>query len=330
MLVLAANGADAQQKLVVSIWGGNWRDGANEAIATEFTKRTKMPVEFITGGTMDRLTKAKVAAGKPESDVTMTTSHVAYLYVADKLFERLDQNKIPNLKDAHALALRSPYHIGLYSYVYVPAFRTDLMPAGFEISSWQDLWGDPVKGKLGLPDFDPSHIIVVSAILSGGDARNWKAGIPRLEKLKPSIKAFYQSDATSQELIKTGETPVQVILSINAYHQMKQGIPLKVVVPKEGGVVGIDAIGINAGTKMSDAAHEFINVALDPKVQEKLCDIYKCSPMSAKAQVSAELAALPGIFTTDEQLKKQITIDDETRAKLLPEWKVWFTENMTR
>ncbi|MFX6226330.1 hypothetical protein ABTF68_22920, partial [Acinetobacter baumannii] len=77
------------------------------------------------------------------------------------------------------------------------------------------------------------------------------------EKLKPSIKAFYQSDATSQELMKTGETPVQVILSINAYHQMKLGIPIKLVVPKEGGVVGIDAIGINAGTRMADASHEF-------------------------------------------------------------------------
>ncbi len=130
--------------------------------------------------------------------------------------------------------------------------------------------------------------------------------------------------------MKTGETPVQVILSINAYHQMKQGIPLKVVVPKEGGVVGIDAVGINAGTKMSDAAHQFINVALDPKVQEKLCEYYKCSPMSAKAHVSPELAALPGIFTKEEELKKQVIVDDALRAKLLPEWKVWFTENMTR
>lgn len=95
-------------------------------------------------------------------------------------------------------------------------------------------------------------------------------------------------------------------------------------------MVGIDAVGIMAGSKMVDAAHEFINTALDPKVQEKLCELYKCSPMSTKAHVSAELAALPGIFTSQEELQKQILIDDETRAKLLPEWKSWFTENMTR
>lgn len=330
-ILLAGTGiASAQEKLVVSIWGGNWRDGAQEAIATEFTKRTGVEVQFITGGTMDRLTKAKLSAGAPEADVTLTTSHVAYLYVADNLFQKLDLAKIPNLADAYPTAQRSPYHVGLYSYVYAPAYRTDLMSADFKLTSWKDLWGDPVKGKLGLPDFDPSHIIIAAAKLSGADVKDWKAGIPMLEQLKPSIKAFYQSDATSQELMKTGETAVQVILSINAYHQMGQGIPIKLVIPEEGGVVGIDAVGISAGTKMVDAAHEFINTALDPKVQEKLCGIYKCSPMSAKAHISDELAALPGIFTSEEELKKQIIVDDETRAKLLPEWKSWFTENMMR
>lgn len=331
-ILLAGTGiASAQEKLVVSIWGGNWRDGAQEAIATEFTKRTGIEVQFITGGTMDRLTKAKLSAGAPEADVTLTTSHVAALYSADDLFQKLDLAKIPNLKEAYPIALRSPSVIGLYSYVYAPAYRTDLMPADFKITSWKDLWSDQLKDKIGLPDFDPSHIIIAAAKLSGAtDVKDWKVGIPLLEKLKPNIKAFYQSDATSQELMKTGETPVQVLLSINAYHQMSQGIPIQLVIPEEGGVVGIDAVGISTGTKMEDAAYEFVNTALDPKVQETLCGIYKCSPMSAKAHVSDEMAKLPGIFTSDEQLEKQIIVDDETRAKLLPEWKSWFTENMTR
>ncbi len=329
MLLAGVGIASAQGQLVVSIWGGNWRDGAKEAIATEFTKRTGVEVKFITGGTMDRLTKAKLSASAPEADVTLTTSHVAYLYASDKLFQKLDLSKIPNLKDAYPIALRSPYAVGLYSYVYAPAYRTDLMP-DFKISSWKDLWSDQVKGKLGLPDFDPSHIILAAAKLSGADAKDWKKGIPLLKQLKPNIKAFYQSDATSQEMMKTGETPVQVLLSINAYHQMSQGIPIKLVIPEEGGVVGVDAIGISTGTKMTDAAYEFVNTALDPKVQEKLCGLYKCSPMSAKAHVSEEMAKLPGIFTSAEQLSKQIVVDDETRAKLLPEWKSWFTENMTR
>jgi len=288
----------AQEKLVVDIWGGNFRDGANEAIAAEFTKRTGMEVQFITGGTMDRLTKAKVNKGHPESDVTFTTSHVGYLYLSSGLFEKLDMSKLPNAKELFPVAIRSPYHIGLYSYVYTPAFRTDLMPAGYDIKSWRDLWAPEAKGKLGLPDFDPSHIIVVAAILSGGNAQNWKVGIPLLEQLKPSIKAFYQSDATSQDLMKSGETPIQVLLSINAFHQIEQKIPIKVVIPKEGAVVGIDAIGITAGAKHLDAAYKFVDTALDPAVQAKLCGIYRCGPMNTQAKLDPALAKLPGVSST--------------------------------
>ena len=48
-ILLVATPLRAQDKLVVDIWGGNFRDGANEAIAKEFTKRTGMQVDFITG-----------------------------------------------------------------------------------------------------------------------------------------------------------------------------------------------------------------------------------------------------------------------------------------
>lgn len=327
-LALAATPSGAQDKLIVSTWGGNWKDGT-EIIAKEFTKRTGIEVEFVTGGTMDRLAKAKLAKGNPESDVTYTTSHVGYLYQSDGLFEKLDMSKIPNAADLYPAGDRGGYEMGVYSYVYSPAYRTDLMPAGFKIDSWKVLWDEALKGKIGLPDFDPSHIVIAAATVEGKSPAEWESATDRLEALKPNIKAFYQSDATSQDLIRTGETPVQVLLSINGYHLIEQGIPVEIAIPKEGAVVGIGALGINTGTKMLDAAHEFINVALDPKVQEQICEFHKCSPMNKKAQVSAELAKLPGIFTTPEQWEKQaIVLDDATYAKLLPVWKTWFTENM--
>ncbi|MFU0504780.1 ABC transporter substrate-binding protein [Pseudaminobacter sp. NGMCC 1.201702] len=326
--VVAATPSGAQEKLIVSTWGGNWKDGT-AIIAKEFTKRTGMEVEFITGGTLDRLAKAKVAKGNPESDVTYTTSHVGYLYQSDGLFEKLDMSKIPNAADLYPAGDRGGYEMGVYSYVYSPAFRTDLMPEDFKIDSWNVLWGKDMEGKLGLPDFDPSHIVIAASVMEGKTPADWESITERLEALKPSIKAFYQSDATSQDLMRTGETPVQVLLSINGYHLVEQGMPVKIEIPKEGAVVGIGALGINAGTKKLDAAHEFINIALDPAIQEQICEFHKCSPMNKKAKVSPELAKMPGIFTTPEQWEKEaIVLDDATYAKLLPLWKIWFTENM--
>jgi len=242
-LALQALPAAGQDKLVVSIWGGSWRDLVADTAAKKFTQETGVAVDFITGGTIDRLNKAKLAKGSPESDLNFTTAHVGWLYANDDLYEPLDLSKVPNAANLVDQAKISPYHVGTWAYVYTIGYRPDLIK-DVTFESWADLWKPEVKGKLAAPDFDPSHLVVVSAILSGADAASWQKGEERLKALKPSFKAFYTNDANSQQLIANGETPVQVILSMNAHYMAGQGVPIKLVIPKEGAVLGIDTIAI--------------------------------------------------------------------------------------
>src|ERR1700710_443891 len=121
--------AQAQDKLTISIWGGSWRDLISETVAKKFTADTGVEVEFITGGTIDRLNKAKLAKGEPESDVTFTTSHVGWLYANDGLYETLDLSKVPNAANLVAQAKISPFHIGSWAYVYTIGYPPDLVHA---------------------------------------------------------------------------------------------------------------------------------------------------------------------------------------------------------
>ncbi|PZP91546.1 MAG: ABC transporter substrate-binding protein [Variovorax paradoxus] len=314
--------------LVVSTWGGSFRDLIDENIGKEFTRQTGVPVKYVTGGTIDRLNKAKLAS-KPESDITFTTSHVGWLYVSSNLFEQIDTAKIPNYAHLVDRAKISPFHIGSWAYVYSIGYRPDLVPASIKLESWNDLWNPALKGKLSAPDFDPSHIIAVSAMLSGGDAASWEKGQDKLKALKPNFKAFYTNDANAQQLIATGETPVEVILSMNAYHMASQGVPIKVVMPKEGAVLGVDTMAIMKGTTKADLAYKFLNIALSADVQSRIVASKKASPVVSNAKVSAEDAKLPGVFTTKEQWDTQtIVIDNKLRAEKTAEWRKWFTENI--
>jgi putative spermidine/putrescine transport system substrate-binding protein len=329
-LMMAGGVARAQDDaLVVSTWGGSFRDLIDESIGKEFTRQTGVPVKYVTGGTIDRLNKAKLAGGTPESDITFTTSHVGFLYIASNLYEKLDTSKIPNYSHVVERGRLSPYHVGSWAYVYTIGYRPDLVPAGIKFDSWNDLWNPQLKGKLSSPDFDPSHIITVAALLSGGDAKTWTKGEAKLKALKPNYKAFYTNDANSQQLLATGEAPVQVVLSINAYYMASQGVPIKVVIPKEGAVLGIDSMAIMKGTKKADLAYKFINIALSPAVQSKIVALKKASPIIDNATVAPEDAKLAGVFTTPEQWKTQaISIDDKFRAEETGAWRKWFTENM--
>jgi putative spermidine/putrescine transport system substrate-binding protein len=327
MLFAQALPAKAQDKLVISIWGGSWRDLVAETAAKKFTAETGAEVEFITGGTIDRLNKAKLAKESPENDINFTTSHVGWLYANDGLYEALDLTKLPNAANLIPEARISPYHIGTWAYVYTIGYRPDLVK-GIKFESWEDLWKPEVKGKLAAPDFDPSHLIVVSARLSGGDAAAWEKGQEKLKTLKPSFKAFYTNDANSQQLIASGETPVQVILSMNAHYMMSQGVPIEVVIPKEGAVLGIDTVAIMKGTKKAGLAYKFINILLDPAIQAEAAKIKRASPVVINAKLDPVVAKLPGVFTTAEQWKSAIIIDHKLRAEKTAEWRKWFAENI--
>jgi putative spermidine/putrescine transport system substrate-binding protein len=328
VLAVTATPATAQDKLVISIWGGSWRDLMAQTAAKKFTADTGTQVEFITGGTIDRLNKAKLAKGNPESDITFTTSHVGWLYANDGLYEKLDLSKVPNAKSLVEQAKISPFHIGTWAYVYTIGFRPDLVK-DMKFESWADLWKPEMKGKLAAPDFDPSHIMTIAAMLAGGDAATWEKGQAKMKELKPNFKAFYTNDANSQQLLANGETPVQVVLSMNAHHMIGEGVPIQLVIPKEGAILGIDTVAIMAGSKKADLAYKFINTMLDPAIQAEVAKIKKGSPVVLDAKIDPAVAKLPGVFTTADQWQAQaIVIDHKLRAEKTAEWRKWFAENV--
>jgi putative spermidine/putrescine transport system substrate-binding protein len=329
-LSLSISDARAQNALVVSVWGGNWKNTVESVIGKAFTAKTGIPVEYEVGGTIDRLAKARVAKGNPLVDLNFTTTHVARLYMSDGLYEKLDMAKIPNAKEIAREAIRSDYHLGTWAYVYTVVYRPDLVKE--EITKWSDLWKPSLKGKIALPDFDPSHIITIAALMEGGNEVNWQKGEARLKQLKDSVAAFYSTDAQSQDLMKTGQAPVQVMLSVNAYHLQEQGISVKLVQPTDyPGIVGIDTVAVMAGTKKADAAHQFINVALSKEVQAELVKALRAGPVNLGTAVPAGLKGQPGIFLTAAEWKERgYIMNDEARGKTLPAWREWFTANIVK
>ncbi|MCW8086273.1 ABC transporter substrate-binding protein [Sabulicella glaciei] len=320
--------AQSRQPLRISVWGGSWRDLVSEQIGRRFTQATGIPVEYQTGGTIDRLNRARLTRSAPESDITFTTSHIGWLYANDDLYERFDAAKVPNASRLVEQARISPFHVGTWAYVYTIGWRPDLLP-NMNFESWEDLWKPELRNRLAAPDFDPSHLIAVAAKLEGADAANWERGQDRLRALRPNFRAFYTNDANSQQLIASGDTPVQVILSMNAHHIAGQGVNLRLAIPREGAVLGVDTAAVMKGSRNQEAAWRFIDMALDPAVQAGIAADKKGSPTVTGVQLPQNVASLPGVFTTPEQWSSQaLIIDHRLRAEKTNEWRRWFQENI--
>ena len=56
--IFAGQPAAASEKLVISAWGGSWKEMVAKSAAAKFTAETGIEVEIVSGGTIDRLTES--------------------------------------------------------------------------------------------------------------------------------------------------------------------------------------------------------------------------------------------------------------------------------
>ena len=285
--------AKAQDKLVVSIWGGSWRDLIAETVAKKFTAETGVAVEFITGGTIDRLNKEKLAKGSPESDITFTTSHVGWLYANDGLFEQLDLSKIANAANLANEARISPFHLGAWAYVYTIGYRADLL-ANAKFESWEDLWKPEYKGKVGITNLNSTlgtGFLVEIARMHGGSEANVEPGFKAIEALKPSISAVASNPGQLATLFQQGQIDISPG-NFNAIQIMKaRGVAVEFVAPKEKAIAFKTTIHIVKNTGAKDLAFALIEAALSPDVQAKLMESpYLIVPTNTKVKMGGEIA----------------------------------------
>lgn len=317
----------AADPVVVSIWGGHWKEGVEQAIGIPFTRATGIPVEYEVGETTQRLAKARATKGNPQADVTFTTSHVARLYNAEGMLEAIPRAALANAKDVIPDAFKGDYAVGLYATAYALAVRTDMVKE--PIASWKDLWSPALKGKVILPAFDPSAIIIASARLEGGDEFAWEKGWERLRALKPNVAAFYATGVQSIEMMRRGEAAVGLMNSPNVNALQKEGVPVRLVIPREKAIVTVDVITVLKGTKKREAALKFVDFALSPEAQGKLGMSYGATPTNTKAVLTEEFRNRPGIFDTKEKWATQAyMVNDEQRAKMLDAWKERFQRDI--
>ncbi len=319
----------AADPFVVSIWGGHWKEVIEKATSGPFTQKTGIKLEYDVGETTDRLARARATKGKPQADVAFTTSHVARLYASEGLVETIDPKKLTHARNVVKETFRGPSSVAIYGTIYTICYNTDVIKR--PITSWEDLWSPELKGKIILPAFDPSQIIVVSALLSGGNEFNWEKGWEKLKALRDNVVAFYSTGIQSMEMMRRGEAAVGVINSPNIFRLQQEGLPLKLVIPKEKAIMNMDVITILKGTKNLDAAHQYIDILLSPEAQATIAVGFNGTPMNPKAPLPKEVAERPGIFTKPEQWAAQAYIIDEMqRATMLDAWKEKFRRDIMR
>lgn len=321
LAALAAGPALAQDvpELKLLSFGGRL-DTTFQAAIAEFEAARKIKVRFIPGQPLENSAKVVATMGKPEYDLSLFDNLYFNLASSKGALAKIDENA-SNLKDMDPKAIpasRDGYTIGYYftGLMYNPA---ELQKRGWPAPvSWEDIFRPEYCNYLGLGSAQSSFGLNTMVMLAGGQIDKVPAAIDRIGTLKNCVSTLETASAKLEEKTQLGEYLVAVAVSTRVPTLMKQGYPIKFIIPREGTVLGNGTLGVVKGGPNEKIAHEVANWLIGEKAQKILMDEAFYGPINTKVKLSAELVAWG--FPTPEQIAKSVMIPGEVVIEERRNW----------
>ena len=130
-------------------------------------------------------------------------------------------------------------------------------------TSWEDLWKPEYKGKVAVPEIGSisgAYFVAMMGKAFGSGLFDSDAAFPKVKLLRPSVLTFWTSHDQLAQLLIQGEVWLSPWASDRAAFQVKSGAPIASVVPKEGAIFGMGAMGIAKGSRHRALAEKYVNV----------------------------------------------------------------------
>jgi putative spermidine/putrescine transport system substrate-binding protein len=272
--VLASSSALAQSSVTLRVanYGGAFTISQKKYVGDLFTARTGVKVEYIDANPVDHLTKLIASKGRDTPfDVAYLDDIVQDQAIKAGLLDRVDPKIVTNLKYIYDIAQnKDGYGPAMIFYSVGIAYNSQkYAEAGIPApTSWADLWDPRLAGKVIAPDLSISmgrDFLVAAARLEGGDETSLEKGIEKIAALKSH--SHPSSSATIEALMKAGDVWAAPWTNGRAWGLTDQGLPIRFILPKEGGFAGTTTIDVVRNTKAPREAQEYVNLVLDPLPQ---------------------------------------------------------------
>ncbi|WP_366248009.1 ABC transporter substrate-binding protein [Terribacillus aidingensis] len=289
----------------------NWGDYIDPEVIDDFEKETGITVVYETFDSNEAM-MTKIQQGGTSYDVAVPSEYTIEKMKEEDLLLPIDHSKIPNLKniDPRFMDLTFdpgneysvPYFWGTVGIVY-----NTKQIEGIDFNSWEDLWDPALKNKIVL--IDGAREIMGMGLnslhysLNDTDPEHLQEAYDKLVSLKPNVRALLGDE--NKLLMASGEVSIGITWSGDASEIMAENEDLDYVVPEEGSNLWFDNMVIPKTAKNIDAAHEFINFMLDPKIAAQNTEYVSYSTPNKEA-----LQYMPEEMVNDERFYPPTELTD--------------------
>ncbi|MER3483815.1 MAG: polyamine ABC transporter substrate-binding protein [Meiothermus sp.] len=320
--------AFAQKEMRLFIWS----EYMDPAIIKAFEQKYNLKVRIDLYESNEDMVAKLQAGGVSQYDVVVPSDYIIPSMVQLGLLQPLDQSKIPNLKNLDTKFKSPPYDPGnKYSAAYQWGsvglmYRKDKVKTP---DSWSVIF-DP-KGTGNYVLMDSVREMMGAVLKYQGQSVNAKdpkavqaAGKLLLDAKKSPRALGFEGGVGAKNHLVAGQASYAVVYNGDAIKATGENKNVAFVVPKEGATLFLDNMAIPAKAPNVEAAHQFINFILDPKIGAQLSNYnrYATPNAAAKPYINKDDLKNPAIYPSAAIMNKlEFILDMGSDSRLYDE--VW-------
>lgn len=272
-----------------------------EVVADPFEAETGIRVVLDTGNNAGRLTKLRINAETPDTDVVLISDYYAQIGKDMGLFAPVDPADVPNLDAIQPWAVDPDGYGPAYTFQLLGLlYRTDLVEEAPD--SWDDLWAKPEAGYV-LPDISVSAgpmFVLAAGEHFGSGPSDPDAGFEAMGRIGSDALQFYTGSTELTSLLERGEIAMAPGLDNFAMGSVEAGQPIGFAAPEQGRVMTANTVQVVNGAPNEAGALAFVDFLLRPEIQEGMAEALYDKPVALEAdptplmeRVSGQAASSP-------------------------------------
>lgn len=232
-------GAAGRERLTLFVWSGlNLPVVAKEVAQSYMRTHPGIEIEVMEGQNFEVYPKMvsarKLTPTQPLVHFGYSNTQFTYQGDADDMWEAIDPNNVPNMKNVAEPYLR-PGNRGVGFSIAPVGLMYNTRLVTQPPTSWTDMWNPRFKGKVTSIKYAwYTNGLVVAARLNGGSERNIDPGYRLWAQNADQFVAFANSNVEVRDLVVRGDAHIAAMFGGNALTWKNEGAPIEFVIPREG------------------------------------------------------------------------------------------------
>ena len=320
-----ANG-DGVKQITIAGNGGKIEKAIREVIAPKYKEETGIQVNYISGLSGEILSKVELQKNAPQIDIAFFVPLDVQRANEKGLIEDISGQAVPNLDpiDERFFAV-DKVAAPAFGLVVAPAYNTETFKKnGIKpIESWNDLARPEYKGKTAFADISNDWGFITLYALgmtNGGGVDNIEPGLKKAKELAGYSTTFYKNSTQMMPAVQQGAADVTVMGSyVIADLAVNSGLPMKMVVPKEGVYLQAFSAALVKNSPNNKEAVDFINYLISEESQKAISEegFY---PVVEGMSIPEKYEEIIGLKDTDKTYQPDIAKLAEIRGEWTDRW----------